>query len=133
MTQTPAADIVERWPGYTEQSWSERFAELDVRSSAQLNLAARSIEALRAREAELQIIANTAHNDVREYQCKLSALQRKLDEAVKALEPVEREIDRLERSFGFDRPNWQYQTLMLQLGDLLVIRAALASIRGDAE
>lgn len=23
------SDIVERWPGYTEQSWSERFAELD--------------------------------------------------------------------------------------------------------
>lgn len=24
-------DFLERWPGYNEQSWSERFAELDRR------------------------------------------------------------------------------------------------------
>jgi len=24
-------ELVERWPGYNEQSWAERFAELDLR------------------------------------------------------------------------------------------------------
>lgn len=24
-------DLFERWPGYNEQSWAERFAELDLR------------------------------------------------------------------------------------------------------
>jgi hypothetical protein len=29
MTDMGLADELERWPGYNEQSWAERFAELD--------------------------------------------------------------------------------------------------------
>lgn len=31
MTTSPDTDLIARWPGYDEQSWSERFAELDWR------------------------------------------------------------------------------------------------------
>lgn len=32
MTEVTQADPFERWPGYNEQSWPERFAELERRS-----------------------------------------------------------------------------------------------------
>ena len=40
-------DFAERWPGYTEQSWSERFAELDRRYT-QVMEAAINIPALKS-------------------------------------------------------------------------------------
>lgn len=41
-----AANFLERWPGYNEQSWAERFAELDRRHTA---LAVRFYDAIRER------------------------------------------------------------------------------------
>lgn len=38
--------LAERWPGYTEQSWPERFAELDRRYSELSALTARSVHSL---------------------------------------------------------------------------------------
>lgn len=37
------SDLVERWPGYTEQSWAERFAELDRRFSKKQDTAVKAI------------------------------------------------------------------------------------------
>lgn len=48
-------------------------------------------------------------------------------ELVEACEPLNTEFARLERDYGFDRPEHQYQTIMLTLRDILRIRAALAS------
>lgn len=47
---------------------------------------------------------------------------------VAALEPFVSEINRLEREYGFDRPQWQYQPLMICLSDILALRAALAPV-----
>jgi hypothetical protein len=44
-----------------------------------------------------------------------------------ALAPFVREIDRLEAEYGFDRPLYQGQCLMLPLSDLLNLRTALQS------
>lgn len=36
-------DLVERWPGYNEQSWAQRFAELDRRFSKERDTAVKAI------------------------------------------------------------------------------------------
>ena len=52
----------------------------------------------------------------------LQAENRRLREA---LEPFTREFDMLEREYGFDRPDDQAQCLMIPLGDIKRLRAAL--------
>jgi hypothetical protein len=48
-------------------------------------------------------------------------------DAVKAVaRAILKEIDRLEREYGFDRPMHQLQCLMLPLSDLIAFRAAIA-------
>ena len=37
------SDLVERWPGYNEQSWAQRFAELDRRFSKERDTAVKAI------------------------------------------------------------------------------------------
>lgn len=48
---------------------------------------------------------------------------------VEALEPVSREIDRLEAEYGFDRPFGQLQPLMIACGHLIKIRNAIAATK----
>lgn len=48
-----------------------------------------------------------------------------LNEAAK---PIVAEIDRLEREYGFDRPMYQSQYLMLYLGDLIRFRTVIKEI-----
>lgn len=36
-------DLVERWPGYNEQSWAQRFAELDRRFRKERDTAVKAI------------------------------------------------------------------------------------------
>jgi hypothetical protein len=43
---------------------------------------------------------------------------------VEAMEPFVREINRLEREYGFDRPMDQYQPLMITLADCISLRIA---------
>lgn len=58
----------------------------------------------------------------------LTAIDEERDALRGALEPFEREIDRLEREYGFDRPTHQLQPLMLPLMDLLILREAARSL-----
>lgn len=37
------SDLVERWPGYNEQSWAQRFAELDRQFSKERDTAVKAI------------------------------------------------------------------------------------------
>ena len=116
MTETPAADIIERLR--TTRLLSQRN-QMALQCEA-----ATEIEALRAREAELQVIANTAHNDVRKYQTTLAETQRKLDEAVRALEVISAKVEP-----EANRSNWE----QIAMQDIEFATSALASIRGEAD
>ena len=55
-----------------------------------------------------------------------------MDALIEALKPFLREFDRLERSYGFDRPDHQAQCLMIDLIDIKRLRAAIPETNSEA-
>ena len=63
------SDIVERWPNYTEQSWSERFAELDKAFKHQQSIIDGLVKQLIAKSAELAEARDKAFDEAAEAVC----------------------------------------------------------------
>lgn len=53
--------------------------------------------------------------------------------AATTLKPILKEINRLEKEYGFDRPAHQYQCMMIELQDLIKARAAIMELGDDAD
>ncbi len=134
MTETPAADIVESDAlvptlkamarNYTrgQHTWD------DLDALAVL-CAATEIEALRAREVELQRTIETLDRHQNQLFADKVSLQRKLDEAVKALEPFADKMTHFNRSDADGYyPDW---SPFIAAGRYRHAASALASIRGE--
>ena len=98
LTDAELDRLVERWPGYSTQSWAERFAELEQRSSDQREKAIAAITALRARIAEdqAQIAALTTYrenlrDEVIELRARIAELEAFQQQAIKQVCELARE------------------------------------------
>lgn len=117
-------DFTERWSGYTEQSWSERFAELDRRYT-QVMEAAINIPALKSDIARLP-----------ELEAAYIEVVAKLDKAVEALGDIKNPIAYLEREAeksGAEGLNSNAVILAKDYAFLqLLATNALAAIKGSS-
>lgn len=77
MTDPTAREVLERWPGYTEQSWSERFAELDRQYTA---AHARWLETMIAVQSRASRLVEEARREERERCARVAVEVRQLFE-----------------------------------------------------
>ena len=149
-TETPAADIVERWPGYDEQSWRQRFVVLerqyDQLTQKTLRLAqvrhdeqlahANEITRLRAR---LEVAPGWSEDadgiacrddTIKLQDARIATLRRKLREAVRALRPFAAHVDKRGEVITLHWGDSTY-TGTLKPEHFYAASDALASIRGE--
>lgn len=72
--------MIERWPGYEEQSWSERFARLDQLYNTALDRMAKMMEVGIQREALLASAINPVRVREEGYQQGIEAAAKVADE-----------------------------------------------------